>query len=96
LGSKFGKKWSRTTQTRSRLDWTTRNERLPRQHFAGDEDGGYIADIPDLTHYSAFGTTPEQALEQVLIARAAWLAVAKAEDRPIPPPRYRPAISQVA
>lgn len=64
--------------------------------FASDEDGGYIADIPDLAHCSAFGMTPEQALEQVLIARAAWLAVAKAEDKPIPSPSYRPAIYQVA
>ena len=64
--------------------------------FASDEDGGYIADIPDLEHCSAFGATPEEALSQVLIARAAWLAVAKAEGKPIPSPRYRPAIYQVA
>jgi hypothetical protein len=32
----------------------------------------------------------------VLIARAAWLAVAKAEGKPIPSPNYRPAIYQVA
>ena len=24
--------------------------------FASDEDGGHIADVPDLTHCSAFGT----------------------------------------
>lgn len=64
--------------------------------FASDEDGGYIADIPDLAHCSAFGASPEEALAQVLIARAAWLSVAQAEGRPIPPPRYRPAIYQVA
>ncbi|HEU5117972.1 MAG TPA: type II toxin-antitoxin system HicB family antitoxin, partial [Isosphaeraceae bacterium] len=64
--------------------------------FASDEDGGYIADIPDLTHCSAFGTTPEEALSQVLIARAAWLEAAQAEGKPIPKPRYRPAIYQLA
>lgn len=64
--------------------------------FASDEDGGYIADIPDLVHCSAFGATPEEALAQVLIARAAWLEAAAAEGIPIPPPRYRPAIYQVA
>lgn len=64
--------------------------------FASDEDGGYIADIPDLAHCSAFGATPEEALAQVLVARAAWLEAAEAEGKPIPSPRYRPAIYQVA
>jgi hypothetical protein len=30
--------------------------------FYSDEDKGYIADIPDLRHCSAFGQTPESAL----------------------------------
>jgi predicted RNase H-like HicB family nuclease len=64
--------------------------------FASDEDGGYIADIPDLADCSAFGASPKEALAQVLIAREAWLSVARAEGRPIPPPCYRPAIYQVA
>lgn len=64
--------------------------------FASDEDGGYIADIPDLAHCSAFGATPEEALAQVLVAKAAWLEAAEAEDKPIPLPTYRPAIYQVA
>ena len=64
--------------------------------FASDEDGGYIADIPDLCYCSAFGATPEEALAQVLVAKAAWLEVAEAQGMPIPPPRYRPAIYQVA
>jgi predicted RNase H-like HicB family nuclease len=64
--------------------------------FHSEEDGGYIADIPDLRSCSAFGTTPEQALAEVSIARAAWLEAAKAEGKPIPPPRYRPAIYQIA
>lgn len=64
--------------------------------FASDEDGGYIADIPDLAHCSAFGDTPEAALAEVLIAREAWLATAKAVGKPIPVPTYRPAIYQVA
>jgi predicted RNase H-like HicB family nuclease len=64
--------------------------------FASDEDGGYVADIPDLVHCSAFGTAPEEALAQVLVAKAAWLEAARAEGKPIPPPRYRPAIYQVA
>lgn len=63
--------------------------------FYSEEDNGYIADIPDLTYCSAFGESPEEALEQALIAKQAWLESAKAEGKPIPAPRYRPAIYQL-
>jgi predicted RNase H-like HicB family nuclease len=62
--------------------------------FYSDEDGGYIADIPDLDACSAFGTTPERALAAVEIAKDAWLTAARDAGRPIPAPRYRPAIYQ--
>ncbi len=64
--------------------------------FPSEEDGGYIADIPDLSHCSAFGETPEAALAEVLKAKQAWLEAARAEGKPIPPPSFRPAIYQVA
>ena len=64
--------------------------------FYSEEDGGYIADIPDLEHCSAFGETPEQALAEVERAKEAWLEAARAAGKPIPPPRYRPVIYQVA
>ncbi len=63
--------------------------------FYSEEDGGYIADIPDLDSCSGFGETPEQALAEVEIAKKAWLAAAKETGKPIPPPRYRPVIYQV-
>lgn len=62
--------------------------------FYSEEDGGYIADIPDLEACSAFGETPDEALAEVLKAKAAWLAAAAAAGRPIPAPGYRPAIYQ--
>ncbi|MBI5814772.1 MAG: type II toxin-antitoxin system HicB family antitoxin [Nitrospinae bacterium] len=61
-----------------------------------DEDGGYIADIPDLPHCSAFGATPQEALREVQLAKEAWLEAAKAEGKPIPAPKYRPLIYQTA
>lgn len=64
--------------------------------FYSDADGGYIADLPDLVSCSAFGATPEEALAEVEKAKRAWLEAAKAEGKPIPPPRYRPAIYQTA
>ncbi len=63
--------------------------------FHGEEDGGYIADIPDLDACSAFGATPDQALAEVERDKSAWLAAARDGGKPIPEPRYRPVIYQV-
>ena len=62
--------------------------------FYSEEDGGYIADLPDLEYCSAFGTTPEEALSALRVARAAWLEAARAAGKEVPIPRYRPAIYQ--
>jgi predicted RNase H-like HicB family nuclease len=64
--------------------------------FYSDEDGGYIADIPDLESCSAFGNTPEEALAEVEKAKEAWLSAARKLKRAIPRPRYRPAIYQAS
>jgi len=64
--------------------------------FYSDEDGGYIADIPDLDSCSAFGNTPGEALAELEKAKQAWLVAARESDNPIPPPVYRPAIYQVS
>jgi predicted RNase H-like HicB family nuclease len=63
--------------------------------FFSDADGCYVADIPDLKFCSAFGDTPEEAVREVLIAKAAWLAVARTKKKAIPKPLYRPAIYQL-
>ena len=60
--------------------------------FYSDEDGGYIADIPDLQACSAFGSTPQEVLSEVLLAKEAWLASARDRGEAIPQPRYRPAV----
>ncbi|MGH2928534.1 MAG: type II toxin-antitoxin system HicB family antitoxin [Steroidobacteraceae bacterium] len=60
--------------------------------FYSEDDGGYIADIPDLDSCSAFGSSPEEALAEVERAKTAWLAAAREAGRPIPSPQYRPAI----
>jgi predicted RNase H-like HicB family nuclease len=62
--------------------------------FYSEEDGGYIADIPDLEACSAFGRTPAEALAEVQKAKELWLGAARAEGKPIPAPRYRPVIYQ--
>jgi predicted RNase H-like HicB family nuclease len=64
--------------------------------FYSDEDGGYIADIPDLEFCSAFGDTPHEALPEVERAKEAWIAAARKHRRPVPKPTYRPVIYQLA
>jgi predicted RNase H-like HicB family nuclease len=64
--------------------------------FYSEEDGGYIADIPDLDSCSAFGETPEKAPEEVEKAKEAWIEAARQSGKPMPSPRYRPVIYQVA
>ena len=60
--------------------------------FYSEEDGCYIADIPDLEFCSAHGQTPEEAVKEVNIAKQLWLECAREDGKPIPEPRYRAAI----
>ena len=64
--------------------------------FYSEEDGGYIADVPDLPHCAAFGRSPEEALAEVLKAKAAWMEAAKAEGKPVPPPSFKLVIYQLS
>ncbi len=57
--------------------------------FYSEEDRGYIAEIPELQYCSAFGSTPREALAEVMKAKGLWLEEAKAQGRPIPSPRRR-------
>jgi predicted RNase H-like HicB family nuclease len=60
--------------------------------FYSDEDAAYVADIPDLEACSALGSSPEEALAEVEQAKRARIAAAQEAGRPVPEPRYRPAI----
>ena len=64
--------------------------------FYSEEDEGYIADIPDLKHCSAFGSTPQETLGEVLKAKEAWLEAARSRGKSIPEPSYHPLIYEVA
>jgi predicted RNase H-like HicB family nuclease len=52
--------------------------------FYSEEDQGYIADISGITYCLAYGETPEEALQEVLIVKKAWLEVAKEKNKAIP------------
>ncbi|MCL2087335.1 MAG: type II toxin-antitoxin system HicB family antitoxin [Oscillospiraceae bacterium] len=64
--------------------------------FYSDDDEGFIADIPDLKFCSAFGDTPQEAVQEVMVALELWLEEAAASNKPIPEPKYKPIIYQVA
>jgi predicted RNase H-like HicB family nuclease len=69
--------------------------KMPRYNinvFWSADDGCWIADVPDLGTCSAFGATRAEALAEVERAMTAWLEVAREDGKPIPRPRYRPAI----
>ncbi len=77
-------------------NWRKKREGHHINLFYSEEDAGYVADIPDLKHCSAFGSTPEEALREVLKAKDSWIEAARSEGKPVPTPRYRPAIYQIA
>ena len=62
--------------------------------FWSEDDEAYVADIPDLEFLSALGDSPGEALAELTTARQLWLDAARAAGKPIPEPRYRPAIYQ--
>jgi len=57
--------------------------------FWSNEDGAWVANVPDLKSCSAFGEAPEQAVAEVRVAMHAWLTAARDAGLPIPTPRYR-------
>lgn len=59
--------------------------------FWSDEDGCWIANVPDLRPCSAHGDTPQQAVTEVEVAIGLWLDWARDKGVPIPEPSYRPA-----
>lgn len=65
------------------------------QHYAinvfwSDEDGAWVANVPDLRSCAGVGETPQQAVAEVEVAMEAWLATARDAGLPIPEPHYRP------
>jgi predicted RNase H-like HicB family nuclease len=58
--------------------------------FRSNEDDAWVADVADLKSCSAFGATPEEAVAEVRVAMAAWLAAARKAGHAIPVARYHP------
>ncbi len=74
----------------------TTYERLSHQHFSSRRRRRLHCRHSRFEICSAFSDTVEEAVHELLKAKAAWLETAKAEGKPIPTPKYRPAIDQIA
>jgi predicted RNase H-like HicB family nuclease len=55
-----------------------------------EEDGSWIADVPDLKSCSAFGSTPEEVLAELRIAMEARLVAVRDAGLEIPKPQFQP------
>lgn len=53
-----------------------------------EDDGAWLADVPDLAFCTAHGTTPEEAVAEAQVAVEAWLEAARAHGRTLPPPSH--------
>ena len=62
----------------------------PIEVYWSEEDGCWIADVPDLQYCSAHGLSPHAAVAEVELAAEAWLEAARAAGRAIPEPSSRP------
>lgn len=60
--------------------------------FWSEEDGLWIADVPDLRGCMTHGATREEAVANAAEAIEGWLETARETGLDIPVPRYRPAI----
>jgi len=57
--------------------------------FYSAEDNAYVAEIPDLAGCNALGSSPEEAVRELAIAKQAWLDGAREAGAPIPEPTPR-------
>jgi len=64
--------------------------------FWSDEDEAYIADVPDLGGFSAWGPTPEAALREIRLALSSLMTAAEEQGLPLPPPTSRPTLAKAS
>ena len=55
--------------------------------YYDEEDGIYVASIPELEGCMAHGATPEEAIREIQTACELWLEAASETGKPIPQPR---------
>ncbi|MCY4622591.1 MAG: type II toxin-antitoxin system HicB family antitoxin [bacterium] len=55
-----------------------------------NQDGAFVAEVPDLPGCMAHGDTQQSALDHVQQAMDLWIDTARDLGRPVPEPRNRP------
>lgn len=61
--------------------------------FWSEEDAGYIATCPDFPGLSAFGETPNEAIQQASVALEGFVEVLEETKEPLPDPTLLPEFS---
>ncbi len=64
--------------------------------FWSEEDEAFIADVPDLSAFSAHGATPEEALREVRVALASLFAAVEERGLSLPPPTAHPTLAKAS
>lgn len=57
--------------------------------YWSEEDGAFVAEVPELPGCMADGATYQEALANAEVIIHEWLETAKALNRPVPEPRGR-------
>lgn len=57
--------------------------------YWSDEDGAFVAEVPELPGCAADGATYGEAVSAVEVVIAEWIATARELGRPVPEPRGR-------
>ncbi len=57
--------------------------------YWSEDDGAFIAEVPELAGCMAHGNTHEEALSNIREAVSLWIETAKEFGDPIPPPKAR-------
>ena len=57
--------------------------------YWSEDDGAYVAEVPQLPGCVAHGDTAENALKNAQDAIGLWIDTAREDDRPIPEPKGR-------
>jgi predicted RNase H-like HicB family nuclease len=57
--------------------------------YWSEDDGAFIAEMPELPGCMSDGETPQQALDAIQTIAHEWIETARELDRPIPEPKGR-------
>ena len=58
--------------------------------YYSEEDSAWIANVPDIEYFSAFGKTPTLAVKELEASLKNWYEVAKEEKHTIPDVKFEP------